>query len=183
MAQGAAPRPPVFPLARKRRWKLSQSSFELPRFSWGLRRWPRTGRGLGSAADWVRSGRSTGTLSHFREAPETLLSGAWSSRSPGCAAWQRPPTVAKGTVGSGRAASSATTRAPQTPAVQPGRHLRGCAVESGPHLGCEGRLQSPSVPLEGFAEQPRTPFYCSSGMSGVRSFPKLPGLPEPKALR
>lgn len=64
--------PSVLPPPRRRRRKLSQSSFELPGFPWGLRRHQRAGRGLGSAADWVRIGRSTRTRLQLGEAPETL---------------------------------------------------------------------------------------------------------------
>lgn len=53
--------PSVLPPPRRRRRKLSQSSFELPGFPRGLGRQQRAGRGLGSAADWVRIGRSTRT--------------------------------------------------------------------------------------------------------------------------
>ena len=53
--------PSVLSPPRRRRRKLSQSSLELPGSPRGPRRQQRAGRGLGSAADWVRIGRSTRT--------------------------------------------------------------------------------------------------------------------------
>lgn len=142
--------PSVLPLPRRRRRKLSQSSFELPGFPRGLRRQQWAGRGLGSAADWVRIGRSARTRSQLRGPRNPCR------RKPGQpkdAAVQpgRHPLSRGGPArlqGGGQRALGCGELATLQPGCLHSYHWSssanirtGCTVESIPHLGCEVRLQ------------------------------------------